>query len=447
MQKGSIYDLFMKALSENSLDLPLLVCRLLKPFQMIQKSAICSLLCSLVFLPSVNATTLTVAAYPSVDQIVRLAIPAWKKLHPDVEIEVISREYSDHHTAMTTALATRAHLPDVVALEVGYLGRFINSGGFIDLSAPPYSFSVQAKRFVPYTISQATGIHGGIFAVPGDIGPGALFYREDILRQSGVKPSDLTQSWESYIASGRKIKQATGAFLLADAHDLKDILIRDRIKDGDGLYFDRNGKALVNSPRFQRAFEFAKIARQEKLDGKSKAWSNEWTEMLRSGAVATQMLGAWFGGHLGNWLAPKTSGKWRVANLPDGVKIAWGGTFYAIPAKSSSPQLAYEFIQLLTLNREQQLDGFRKYDAFPALIEAQTDSYFHEPMAFFGGQKARELWRASASQIGAIPVNRLDPIAAEVVDNALDKVLIDSKPIAEALNDAQKQIEYRLTRP
>ena len=57
--------------------------------------------------PSTPATapaqTLTVAAYPAVDEIVRAAIPAWKRRHPTIDIRVISRQFADHHTAMTTA--------------------------------------------------------------------------------------------------------------------------------------------------------------------------------------------------------------------------------------------------------------------------------------------------------------------------------------------------------
>jgi hypothetical protein len=49
--------------------------------------------------------TLTIAAFPAVDDIVRAAIPAWKRLHPTVDIKVVSRQFSDHHTAMTTAPA------------------------------------------------------------------------------------------------------------------------------------------------------------------------------------------------------------------------------------------------------------------------------------------------------------------------------------------------------
>ena len=49
--------------------------------------------------------TLTVAAFPAVDEIVRSAIPQWKRSHPNVDIKVVSRQFSDHHTAMTTAAA------------------------------------------------------------------------------------------------------------------------------------------------------------------------------------------------------------------------------------------------------------------------------------------------------------------------------------------------------
>ena len=94
-------------------------------------------LCATWVVPALAGETLTVAAYPAVDEIVRSAIPAWKRLHPDVDIKVVSRQFSDHHTAMTTALSTSVHLPDVMALEVGVVGRFAQGGGLEDLSREP----------------------------------------------------------------------------------------------------------------------------------------------------------------------------------------------------------------------------------------------------------------------------------------------------------------------
>src|ERR1700756_2114434 len=85
------------------------------------------------------ARTLTVAAFPLVDQIVKDAIPQWSQRHPEVAIEVVTRQYADHHTAMTTALSTAVYLPDVMALESSYVGKFSMGGGLSDLLQPRYA--------------------------------------------------------------------------------------------------------------------------------------------------------------------------------------------------------------------------------------------------------------------------------------------------------------------
>ena len=93
------------------------------------------------------------------------------------------------------------------------------------------------------------------------------------------------------------------------------------------------------------------------------------------------------------------------------------------------------------------MSEFRAQDAFPALLEAQDDSFFDQPVEFLGGQLARQLWRAEAAKIRPIPVNKLDSIAAEIVNTALDKVLNDNMPIADALAEANRFLEYRLRKP
>lgn len=81
--------------------------------------------------------TLNVSSFPDLDRGVKAAIPLYKKLHPEVEIKLTSLAYADHHTAMTTALATGANLPDVMAVDNGFIGKFAESGGLEDLSKPP----------------------------------------------------------------------------------------------------------------------------------------------------------------------------------------------------------------------------------------------------------------------------------------------------------------------
>ena len=392
--------------------------------------------------------TLVVAAFPAVDEIVKSAIPFWKLTHPDVDIKVVSRQFSDHHTAMTTALSTSFYLPDVMALEVGYVGRFSQGGGLEDLAAAPFDIKRFESRYVPYAFQQGTSRKGEVIAVPTDVGPGTLLYRADILEKAGVSEAQLIQSWDAYVATGVKIKAATGAYLMAHARDMKDIVIRTGIKPGEGLYFDSQSNVLVTSPRFVRAFELARKVRQQKLDAKVSAWSNEWSEGFKRGTIATQMTGAWLAGHMNNWLAPSTKGLWRAAQLPEGAFAAYGGTFFSIAkgAPAVNKAMAWEFIQFMTLNREIQLRAFKGQDAFPALLETYNDPFFDLPLEFLGGQKARLGWRAAAAKISAVTVHKQDAFADEVINTELDKVIDRGKDITTALADAQRLLQRRAPR-
>jgi multiple sugar transport system substrate-binding protein len=158
------------------------------------------------------------------------------------------------------------------------------------------------------------------------------------------------------------------------------------------------------------------------------------------------MRGAWLGGHFANWLAPNTKGQWRAANLPNDAYAFWGGTFYAIPKKAAHKELAWEFIKFMTTTKSVQLQAFKDQDAFPALVEAQNDAFYDEPVAFFGGQKVRALWRAAVPKIPALEVNKHDSLADEIVTTELDKVLDQGKDIKTALADAKALIQRRARR-
>jgi len=398
--------------------------------------------------PSALSATLTVAVFPELDDVIRSVLPKWRAAYPGVDIKIVSRQFGDHHTAMTTSLSTSMYLPDVMALEVGFVGRFAQGGGLENLSREPFGADRLRAQWVPYASAQGTNREGAMVAIPADIGPGTLLYRADLLSRANVTAADLIRSWESYVESGERIKAATGAYLLGHAREIKDIVIRAGMTPGEGLYFDRESRVLVYSARFAKAFALAKRVRAAKLDAKVGNWSNEWTTGLRKGTLATQMSGAWFAAHLNNWLAPDTRGLWRAAPLPEGTCAAYGGAFYCLPRKSAAQNkaLAWALIQMLTTDREIQLQAFRGQNAFPALLAAHDDGFFDEPIAFLGNQRARLLWRDAARQIKPFGVHRQDGFADEVVNTELDKVLDRGKDITLALVDAQRILEKRALR-
>lgn len=397
---------------------------------------------------SAGDETLTVAAFPLLDEIVAAAGPHWHRLHPATRIKVVKRQYVDHHTAMTTALSTSTYLPDVMALEVSYVGRFAQGGGLEDLRREPFGIERDRDRWVPAAYDQATGPSGAVVAAPADVGPGTMLYRADVLAQAGVEPEALTASWDGYIAAGQRIKARTGAYLVAHVQAVKDIAIRIGMQPGEGLYFDRDSKVLVQSPRFVRAFELAREIRRARLDARIGTWSSEWAEALRRGRIATELGGAWMVGQLNKWVAPQTAGLWRAAQFPESTFVPYGGAFYAIPRRSDPRRkaLAWDFIRMMTLEQALQAAAFKGYDAFPSLIATHEDPFFDEGLPFLGGQKARLLWREAARRMAAAPVHKQNGFADEVIGTELDNVLDRGKSITAALGDAARLLAHRANR-
>ena len=391
---------------------------------------------------------LRVAAYPLVDEIIKAAMPDWKKIHPNVDIEVVSRQYLDHHTAMTTALSTSAHLPDVMTLESSFVGRFSHGSGLQDLSLPPYSLGQFRNRFVPFAFDHVISTKGAMLAVPTDIGPGTMLYRHDLMAKAGISESQLSESWESYVDAGIELKAKTGSYLIGSAQAIKDIVIRSGIVSGEGQYFDKNSQVLVKSPRFVKAFKLAQKVRQNQLDARVNNWSNEWAEGFRRGSLATDLTGAWMVGQMANWVAPQTKGLWRATHLPNQSYVGYGGSFYAIPSKSdpTKKNFAWDFIQLMTMNAPMQFKAFKSQDAFPALLETHQSDFFNEPIPFLGGQKARLIWRDAAQKINSTHIHKQNNFADEVMGVELDNVLHYGKSIEAALNDAHLLLEKRAQR-
>ena len=392
------------------------------------------------------ATTITVATFPDLDRAAKAALPRWHAAHPDIDVKIVSLQYADHHTAMTTALATGSGLPDVMAIDFKFIGKFAASNGFENLDKPPYDAAALRSQFVPYTLAQATNAAGDLAALPADIGPGTLLYRTDLVAKAGLGETDLTKSWDSFIASGVKLKAATGASLLADSADIVDIVLRSNLQPGEGIYFDRSGKVLVDSPRFVHAFELGRAAQRAGIAAGTTIWTNEWVAGFRSNRIAGAMMGAWLAGHLKNWLAPDTAGKWRAAPLPAGATASYGGSFYAIPKRAQHKPEAWAFVRFMTADKQQQVDSLRALDTFPALLAAQQEPVISEPMPFLGGQKARELWRDIAAKVPAIPVDKYDSMATDVVRAEYQNVVTKGKDIATALADAKSLIEHRARR-
>ena len=390
------------------------------------------------------AGDIRVDGFPDFNTHLDKQIPLFKEANPDTNVTYQMNNHGDHHKKLTTNLATGSGAGDVVIVDVGFIGSFINAGGFENLSDPKYGADALKDQFVGYAWDQGKGTDGNQYGIPVDIGPGVMYYRRDVLDSVGAKIEDVISDWDSYIDYGRKLKEKN-VFLIADAADVAGTIIRTTVKPGEGFFFDAEGNSLITSPRFVEAFTRAKQVRDEGLDAQIGAWTNEWYDGFKQGTVATQLSGAWLLGHLQNWMAPDTKGKWGVSNLPDGIYGSWGGSFLAIPKQSQNKEEAWAFIKFLASKPEAQIASLKDIGAFPVLKATYSDAAFGEPIEFLDGQKARELFAEVAQKVPAVAPQKGDLIAEDVVlGGALAEVLNDGKDVMEALKDAERLVKRRV---
>lgn len=394
--------------------------------------------------------TLTVAVYPDLDSHLEHVIPAFELEHPGVEVELRVLEHGDHHNALVTQLATGSGAADVVAIDVGFIARFVAEGGLTDLSQAPFDAGAYRDRFAAYAWLQGSTTDGRIVAMPTDLGPGVMFYRRDRFEEVGADIEEAIVDWDSYIAFGRQVTRdldgdgSNDVYLIGDAGDAARAIWRAEIPEGEGVFFDADGNPVVDSERFRHAFEVAKRIRDEGLDAEIAAWTNEWYEAFKQGTVATQLSGAWLLGHLQNWMAPDTAGAWGVSHLPNDIYGFWGGSFYGIPQQSENKELAWEMVQYLTTDHDVQLSAFERIGAFPAVPAVYGDALFDEPIPFLAEQRARQLFSDVAQNIQGVETNPGDMVANEIIESALTSVLNEGADVDEALAEAQNLIRRRI---
>ncbi|MEZ8824187.1 extracellular solute-binding protein [Vibrio amylolyticus] len=379
--------------------------------------------------------------FPDFDSSLKVLLPDFEK-ETGVKVDYLMNNHGDHHTKLTTNLATGSGAGDVIVVDVEKIGPFVASGGLVNLSEK-YGADKFENSFAPYAWAQGKGADGGMYGIPVDLGPGVMYYRTDVFEKAGIKVEDAIKDWDSYIAAGEALKKQN-VQLIASAADVAQAIIFTTVPEGEGLYFDKDGNPVVTSERFVHAFEVAKEIREKELDGRILAWSNEWYEGFRQGTLATQLSGAWLLGHLQNWMAPDTAGKWAVSNLPDGIYGSWGGSFLSIPTQAANQDDAWKLIEYMTTDREVQLEAFETIAAFPANISTYDDAMFDEGVDFLGGQKARHVFANVAKNIKPVQPAKGDHVARSIIlENALMEVLDEGKDIKVALSEAERLIKRR----
>lgn len=343
-------------------------------------------------------------------------VAAFEKEYPNIKVTVTNvGGTADTYTALSNALQAGSGLPDVAQIEYYALPQYAISSSLADLT--PYGAGDLKGQYTTGTwnsVNQTTAKgESGIYALPVDSGPMALFYNKATFDKAGI--SEAPKTWDEFYADAKKIHALGDNYYITsdagnDAGFLTSIMWQLSPSafqvDGQNITID------FTDPNFQKFVDiWQKMIDEDLISTSIAGWSDEWFKGLGDGTIASLPTGAWMPANLlGS--SPDASGDFRVALMPsiDGsaVNAENGGSSLAIMEKSENQAAAYKFVEFVSNG-----DGAKlrvQAGNFPSLqstlddadFQASTGDYAAKDLLdYFGGQEYNKVLAEGAKNVNS----------------------------------------------
>ncbi|MFC9843215.1 ABC transporter substrate-binding protein [Streptomyces sp. NPDC060223] len=362
----------------------------------------------------------------------------FEKKHPNVKINLVSERSGDkHYTALSNAISAGKGVPDVAQVEYFALGQYSLTKGLSDLA--PFGADKLAAKYTPgpwNAVSDGDKVYG----LPMDSGPMAMFYNKKVFDKYKVA---VPTTWDEYVEAARKLHEADPKVYIAnDAGDagfttsmLWQAGSRPYKVDGTKvtINFDDAG-ATKYTDTWQKLID-------EKLVSPINGWTDDWYKGLGDGTIATLTTGAWMPANFVTGV-PGASGDWRAAPMPqwtagDKASAENGGSSLTLPTLGKNKELAYAFVEYANSGAgvQTRIDE----GAFPATkAELESSAFQNKEFAYFGGQKANEIFAQSAAEVADdwsyLPFQQY---ANSIFNDTVGKAYISDTPLSEGLKSWQ----------
>ncbi len=392
--------------------------------------------------PSGDQVELTFATWvPGMDKVVEL----WNADHPDVQVTVQNVPAGNTGTYQNFTNALKAGTaPDLGQVEYDSLPNFRLQQGLTDISGCPGIADAEGD-FVDWTWSQVDfGGSDGVFAVPQDTGPMALFYRKDVFDKLGLK---APTTWEEYAEAARAIRAAdpkqyitffsqtdpnwyTGLWWQAGAQLFQT--------DGDAVAVD-----IADSPEVQQVNDYWQGLIDDDLVATDlQGFSEELYKAWNTGEVVTWVSAAWGYSTIRD-NAPDTAGTWAVAPMPqweDGGTAAgnWGGSSTAVLTGTDHPAEAAEFALWLNTDPEALAMANELGGLYPAASAGLDIDALQQGVDFYGGEPIFDVFKAASD--GVDSAFQWGPTMTDTYAGLKDGIvgaLSGSGTLADAADEAQ----------
>ncbi|WP_406464232.1 extracellular solute-binding protein [Streptomyces sp. NBC_01622] len=372
---------------------------------------------------------------PGMDKVVAL----WNKKNPNIQVETKNIS-NDQYGILSNALKA-GKAPDLSQVGYDELPNLRTQSAFVDASACSAATAAKSK-FVPWTWSQTSFGNTGVFALPQDTGPMALYVRSDIFKKYNIA---IPTTWDEYAAAAAKLHKADSKL--------------------DITFFDPNNAEWFNGLLWQNNAQMYSYSGNKwqvtVASDQSKQVADYWQKLIAGKFVrtdlangSTQMYAAYQKDQIASYVGaawgysmfrdnlPKQAGKWTIVPMPtwgsDGASGDWGGSTVAFMKGSKHLYESVEFNTWLNtdpeaLALENQLGGL-----YPAANAGLQLPALSKGVPYYNNEKIFDVFADSSKKINTSfawgPTQKTVNLALQ---DAMAKAAAGSGTLSDALSAAQ----------
>jgi multiple sugar transport system substrate-binding protein len=372
---------------------------------------------------------------PNIDQVVA----KWNAANPNIQVAASNQAQGDELVTKLLTAAQAGNPPDLVQAEYQALPTLVSNDALADIAGDVGDARNDFAEGVWQTVTLGTE---AVYAVPQDVGPMMLYYRDDEFTRLGLT---VPETWQQFADLARQVRQQSPnqyltTFSAADPGWFVGLAQQAGANwwgvDGDAW------KVAVNDTATKKVADYWGGLVAEGAVDDQPMYTPEWNAALNDGTLIAWPSAIWAPGVLsGN--AADTQGKWKMAPMPqwsasENRTGSWGGSSTAVTAGSKNRAAAAKFAAWLNTDPEATAILVREGGLYPASKAAQNGPALAQPPAFFANQPdfyqlAGEIANTAAGFTFGPNVN----VAYSAYRDSFAKAITGGTPFSAAVEEMQ----------
>ncbi|MFE4967014.1 ABC transporter substrate-binding protein [Streptomyces sp. NPDC056660] len=333
---------------------------------------------------------------PGMDKVVAL----WNTKHPDVQVQMKNIS-NDQYGLIGNALKA-GKAPDLAQVGYDELPNLRTQSAFVDASACKAATAAESK-FVPWTWSQASFGGTGVFAIPQDTGPMALFVRTDLFKKYNVA---VPTTWDEYATAAQKLHKADPNLDMTFFDPNNAEWFNGLLWQNDAKMYGYSGdkwQVTVESQQSKQVADYwqklisEKVVRTDLANGSTQMYA-----AYQKDQIASYVGAAWgYSGFRDN--LPKQAGKWSIVPMPtwgtSGGSGDWGGSTVAFMKGSKHLYESVEFNTWLNSDPEALALENKLGGLYPAATAGLDLPALKQGVPYYNNEKIFDVFAASSKKI------------------------------------------------